>query len=121
MIIWIIPVVLLAIGLVWAIRFPPKEVCDMPVGVIIAVIGGVWLLSQLIACPAHRSCVRGRIAEFHSVRQSLELGRSNRNREYNGIKSDIIKANKWLARVQYWDSKFDILYPDEVRELRPIK
>jgi hypothetical protein len=82
------------------------------------------LLVSLVLLPIKQSSIRSEIAEFLATKNSVESARLDKNLAYESIMitKEIIEANKWLAKRQYWnETLFDIWIPDKVMELKPIK
>jgi hypothetical protein len=74
--------------------------------------------------PIKQSSIRSEIAEFLATKNSVESARLDKDLAYESIMitKEIIEANKWLAKRQYWnETLFDIWIPDKVMELKPIK
>jgi len=82
------------------------------------------LLISLVLLPIKQSSIRSEIAEFLATKNSVESARLDKDLAYESIMitKEIIEANKWLAKRQYWnETLFDIWIPDKVMELKPIK
>ena len=119
--VWIVlPIVLLVSGLVLC----KKTAYDWPAAGV--VVGGFTLLMIIIIWPIVYVDTISDIKEFKATQETIVFARANTSiSEYEkaALTHKIIDANKWLARTQYWAnmSIFDMFYPDEVNELKPIR
>lgn len=111
--------VLVIIALIWARASDFYDVFSF----FLLLISGTYLTVALISLPIHYSLTKGEIVKFHSVETTLKTARENRNElEKAAIMNEVIRSNKWLMGVQYWnETLFDIWIPDEVMQLKPIR
>ena len=93
------------------------------VGIIITFISGFLIVIFLIILPCTYYETLAEIAQYESVKVSIENARKNGNElEKAALTHKIIDTNKWLAGIQYWNETiFDICIPDEVMDLEQIK
>ena len=84
-----------------------------------AIIFGAVALFCIISLIANPMIVSGEIAQFNSVRETIRT--SDGRIESTAIYIEVVKANAWLADVQYYNGTFlEEFTPDEVDELEPI-
>lgn len=93
------------------------------VGMILAFISGMALIIGLIGLPISRMDSFAKIAEYESVKLTLEQARKDDNQMENvALQHKIIDNNKWLASQLYYNrTLIDIWIPDEILKLKPIK
>jgi len=97
---------------------------DMPFSMLFTMIIGLFLLIALGAVLFHPYSVRGEIAEYHAVENSIANARATdiTDIERAALTQKIIEANKWLAKVRYDNNTlWDIYIPDEVNDLEPLR
>jgi hypothetical protein len=95
-----------------------------PVFGIISVVVGFALFISVLVCAIAPVSWRADIAEFKSVKSSIENARASNLSELErvSIQDKIISENKWLARSQYADAHYWIeCIPSEIQDLEPIK
>lgn len=119
--VWIVLPIVLIIG---GIIVDNKTHSAWPV--IGIIVGGFTLLIITICWPTVYVDTISDIKEFKATQETIVFARANTSiSEYEkaALTHKIIDANKWLARTQYWAnmSIFDMFYPDEVNELKPIR
>ncbi len=117
MIIIIVLVLVLIIGIVWF------NIDDLSFGAIGFLFGGiaglVLCIVFLVVMPLE---IKKEISQFNAIKHTLEIARENETIENTAIQLKIIKANEWLAGVQYYNSTmFKLWIPDIVNELEPLK
>lgn len=127
MLFWMgIPVLLLAVGIAVEVYLHKSN----PATVSTILIGVFLLIVVCIAWPTGYTSKISQIVEFESIIETIKSVRNEdasrpERSEYEraAIVLRIIKANKWLARNQYWANKaiFDIFYPDRINDLEPIE
>lgn len=94
------------------------------IGLVISVPAFGTLLIFIIATLVTRSEWRSRILIHESMVSTIAESRKiPNNRENSGLVGRIINWNADLAAAQYWNknSVFDLMYPDEIMELQPLK
>ena len=86
-------------------------------------IAGFILIVCLICIPIQYWSIKSDIAEFNSVKASVEMARRNNNNvENTALQLKIIEINKWLAATKYCNTTiWDIWIPDTVDEIETIK
>ena len=95
-----------------------------PVFGTISVIVGLSLFVSVLVWAIAPVSWRADIAEFKSVKTSIENARASNLSELErvSIQDKIISENKWLARSQYADKHYWIeCIPSEIQDLEPIK
>jgi len=101
-----------------------------PAPTILAVVAFFWLIVVGIAWPTNYITKISEIVEFKAIKSTIEVARIEDTLRPKGLEYErvaltlrVIEANKWLARNQYWANRylFDIFYPDEISDLKPIK
>jgi len=95
-------------------------------GIITATIAVIVLAVCLLTLPLIRVNVHARIAEFHSIRRSVDTARDGDvtgDIERAALSHKTVEANAWLARSRYYASRWylDVFWPDEVMDLEPIR
>ncbi|KKM68992.1 hypothetical protein LCGC14_1455410, partial [marine sediment metagenome] len=92
-------------------------------GVLICALTTLMVLVALVTLPIERFECRTKIVEFISVKETVARARvGDAYIESAALQHKIVEANKWLARVQFYnDTIFDIYFTDEVDALTPIE
>ena len=83
-------------------------------GAVVALIVGALLIT-------HPLVVRSGIQEYRAMKATIENARQIETIENTALQIKIIEMNQWVARTQYWEERLPSFYPDEVRELEPLK
>ena len=93
------------------------------VGTLGAIASGLTLGCMLLILPINRAASYSAMAEIEALRWSVNNARERGDSLENvALQHQIIEANQWIASVQYWnDSAFDIFWPDDVDDIKPIK
>ena len=129
-IVWLgIPIAVFLGGLIRAAR-DKYDYTEGPMVVGIALL----LFVGLLPIAVNRVEVAGKVAEFKTIKQTVEAYRLREGRkrymhyerfghERFGLAQKVAEVNGWLGRTKYWAGMriFDIHFPDEILELEPIQ
>ena len=89
--------------------------------ILVGFVGGCFVAS-LIAVPVNHTFEHSNIAQYHSVKATIEQARTSESIEKAALALKIAETNEWLARVQYWnETTWGIYVPDEVMELEFLR
>ena len=112
------------------------------VGVILAVISGIFLIICLIVLVVNPIEVKGDISKFLATKATIEKARKINYKRIDGlsdiktidiqevativenavIQHKVIESNQWLAKQQYYNSTiFGLWIPNDVDKLEPIR
>lgn len=120
----IITLLVVSIFVVWLIIGYAKKDSELRFGAwIFGMIAGTALVLMLIFNPVS---IRGKIAEFHAIEQTLSVARNNPDisqLELAAIQTEVVKANTWLANNQYYrrNKLTSWFVSGDVMKLEPIR
>jgi len=94
-------------------------------GMIMGVLGAIFLGIVLIALPFVRIGVEGDIREVKALERTIEFAREHDQKLENAaILMKVADTNEWIARVQFFKNEktfwFGVFIPKEINELKPI-
>lgn len=94
------------------------------IGFVLTIISGAILTLALILLPASYYSTKSDIQEYYSIKQTINEARQNNISEVEraALTQKIVEVNQWLTSTKYWNNSiFDIYYPDEIEDLKPLK
>ena len=86
-------------------------------------ISALMLIISVLCCGANRIDVRGHLAEYEAVRQTVYAAReNNRPIESAAMQTKIADINAEIASLKYYNTHwFDMAIPDDVDSIEPIR
>ena len=123
MITTLIFILVLASGLLWWVFLSWEEKVGPIITTILGAIGTFIVILMLIF---HPIATKAEIAQFNSVKETLESARLNdqiSEFELAAIQQKVIDQNKWLANAHFW-AKYPLtnwFWPKEILKLNRIK
>ena len=93
------------------------------IGELLMVAASISLLISLLFLVVLRYDINAQIQAYHTTVSAIQIARDNgSDLEVAAIQHKIIELNRELAKSQYYNTTiYDIWYPDEIMELKPIK
>jgi len=100
-----------------------KNSYNFEAGTVLTIIAGAALFLCLLFWPICYCDTVGHIQSFKATQTTLDASRDAGidPLERATIQQKVIEENQWLAEVQYWNTVFDPMFPDEVMELEPLE
>ena len=96
-----------------------------PFGCLVFVLATLCLLLSLVVIPVNRANEVGNIQQVKALQITIDESRRDGISEFEraAMQTEIIKANAWIAKSQYWSQNkwVSVYYVREVLELEFVK
>lgn len=123
----IVPALVLLVGigcLIYSNRRGGTYCLDGPgiTGIFCSVFGGLVLFIASVAIPINRIEAKATIQRIEIIRTSVAVARENgREIELAALSPTIAKLNGEIAMMKYYNTVFDIWWPDEVMDIKSLE